>query len=188
MTDITERLRSGASGTIEWRVQNPETRAYCISFTEWNGGERSARQWLDEEILARPESIFAKYEVARVVALNHRDRLVLEAADEIDRLRARLEWDARHPDIDGISCRDETIKLLDERVAELRARVDELEAARQKAAAIDKLARSMTRDWGRRDEAGYRFPDTVPLIISTRDACVPDDLVRQILGWADEEA
>lgn len=152
MNDITERLRSSASGTIEWRVQNPETRAYCISFTEWNGGERSARQWLDEEIRARPESIFAKHEVARVAALDHRDRLMLEAADEIDRLRAR---------------------------------VAELEVLRQKSAAIDKLARSMTRDWGRRDEAGYRFPDTVPLIISTRDACAPDDLVRQILGWAD---
>ncbi len=75
-----------------------------------------------------------------------------------------------------------------ETVDRLRARVAELEAARQKSAAIDKLARSMIRDWGRRDEAGYRFPDTVPLIISTRDACVPDDLVRQILGWADEEA
>ncbi len=90
MNDITERLRSSASGTIEWRVQNPETRAYCISFTEWNGGERSARQWLDEEIRARPETIFAKHEVARVAALDHRDRLMLEAADEIDRLRARV--------------------------------------------------------------------------------------------------
>ena len=90
MNDITERLRSSASGTIEWRVQNPETRAYCISFTEWNGGERSARQWLDEEIRARPESIFAKHEVARVAALDHRDRLMLEAADELDRLRARV--------------------------------------------------------------------------------------------------
>ena len=53
-------------------------------------------------------------------------------------------------------------------IEHLRARVAELEAAHQKSAAIDKLARSMIRDWGRRDEAGYRFPDTVPLIISTR--------------------
>ena len=67
----------------------------------------------------------------------------------------------------------------------LRARVAEFDALRQKAAAIDKLARSMVRDWGRREEAGYRFPYTVPLVISTRDACAPDDLVRQILGWAD---
>lgn len=84
MNTISQRLRDAASGTIEWRVQDPETRAYCISFTEWNGGERSARQWLDEEIRACPESIFAKYEVARVVALDRRDRLLLEAADRLD--------------------------------------------------------------------------------------------------------
>ena len=101
----------------------------------------------------------------------------------------RLRDAARiHVELAGQSALATTINAGADEIDRLRARVAELEAARQKSAAIDKLARSMTRDWGRRDEAGYRFPDTVPLIISTRDACVPDDLVRQILGWADEEA
>lgn len=76
-------------------------------------------------------------------------------------------------------------EAMEAEIDRLRARVAEFDALRQKAAAIDKLARSMVRDWGRREEAGYRFPDTVPLVISARDACAPDDLVRQILGWAD---
>ena len=52
--------------------------------------------------------------------------LVTEAANEIEQLRAKLEWMPDGPD--GIDCRDETIKLQDENVARLRARVDELQS------------------------------------------------------------
>lgn len=56
-----------------------------------------------------------------------------KAADEIERLRAKLEWMPDGPD--GIDCRNETIKLQDENVSRLRARVAELE--RQIDAATD---------------------------------------------------
>lgn len=49
--------------------------------------------------------------------------------EEIDRLRAKLEWMPDGPD--GIDCRNETIKLQDENVARLRARVAELERVRE---------------------------------------------------------
>lgn len=50
-----------------------------------------------------------------------------EAADEIERLRARLE--VHESGYDGISCRDETIRNQDAIIDRLRARVAELEAA-----------------------------------------------------------
>ncbi|OVZ15318.1 hypothetical protein CDO38_31240 [Pseudomonas aeruginosa] len=46
--------------------------------------------------------------------------LILDLLDEIDRLRSRLEIDERTPH-DGIACRDETIKVLDEKCDRLKA-------------------------------------------------------------------
>ena len=53
--------------------------------------------------------------------------------EEIERLRAKLEWMPGGPD--GIDCRNETIKLQDENAERLRARVADLE--RQIDAATD---------------------------------------------------
>ncbi|WP_057387910.1 hypothetical protein [Pseudomonas aeruginosa] len=51
--------------------------------------------------------------------------LILELLDEIDGLRSRLEIDERTPH-DGIACRDETIKVLDEKCDRLKAESDRL--------------------------------------------------------------
>lgn len=56
--------------------------------------------------------------------------LILALLDEIDGLRSRLEIDERTPH-DGIACRDETIKVLDEKCDRLKA---ENEALRRFAA------------------------------------------------------
>lgn len=47
---------------------------------------------------------------------------------EVERLRSRLEIDERIPH-DGISCRDETIKALDEKCDKLKAENDALRGA-----------------------------------------------------------
>ncbi len=56
---------------------------------------------------------------------------ILAMLDEIDRLRSRLEIDERTPH-DGIACRDETIKVLDEKCDRLKVEnerlLDELSA------------------------------------------------------------
>ncbi len=52
-------------------------------------------------------------------------KTVLALLDEIDRLRSRLEIDERIPH-DGIACRDETIKVLDEKCDKLKAENDAL--------------------------------------------------------------
>ncbi|WP_426780255.1 ead/Ea22-like family protein [Pseudomonas aeruginosa] len=57
-------------------------------------------------------------------------KTVLALLDEIDRLRSRLEIDERTPH-DGIACRDETIKVLDEKCDRLKAENEVLRGALQ---------------------------------------------------------
>lgn len=52
-------------------------------------------------------------------------KTVLALLDEIDGLRSRLEIDERTPH-DGIACRDETIKVLDEKCDRLKAESEAL--------------------------------------------------------------
>ncbi|MBV6212105.1 hypothetical protein KUU31_11405 [Pseudomonas aeruginosa] len=52
-------------------------------------------------------------------------KAILALLDEIDGLRSRLEIDERTPH-DGIACRDETIKVLDEKCDKLKAENDAL--------------------------------------------------------------
>ncbi|HFQ7426251.1 TPA: hypothetical protein ACHSVW_003872 [Pseudomonas aeruginosa] len=55
---------------------------------------------------------------------------ILGLIAEVERLRSRLEIDERIPH-DGISCRDETIKALDEKCDKLKAENDALRGALQ---------------------------------------------------------
>ncbi len=57
-------------------------------------------------------------------------KTVLALLDEIDGLRSRLEIDERTPH-DGIACRDETIKVLDEKCDRLKAENEVLRGALQ---------------------------------------------------------
>lgn len=53
--------------------------------------------------------------------------LLIGCRDEIMRLRTRLEVDPEFPDIDGIFCRDQTIKLQDAEIERLRETVKNLD-------------------------------------------------------------
>ncbi|HHX0886497.1 TPA: ead/Ea22-like family protein [Pseudomonas aeruginosa] len=55
-------------------------------------------------------------------------KTILALLDEIDGLRSRLEIDERTP-YDGIACRDETIKVLDEKCDRLKAENEVLRGA-----------------------------------------------------------
>lgn len=81
--DLVEAMRGAASGEVEWRVQQPLDRSYCIAFRRkaWLDPERAAREWLAEHAKRYPSSPYASYEVAEVVVLDWRDKLMLEAAD-----------------------------------------------------------------------------------------------------------
>lgn len=72
--------------------------------------------------------------------------LILALLDEIDRLRSRLEIDERTPH-DGIACRDETIKVLDEKCDRLKAENEVLRGALQAVQAeVDGNLRPLTLD------------------------------------------
>lgn len=71
---------------------------------------------------------------------------ILALLDEIDGLRSRLEIDERTPH-DGIACRDETIKVLDEKCDRLKAENEVLRGALQAVQAeVDGNLRPLTRD------------------------------------------
>ncbi|HFI2220128.1 TPA: ead/Ea22-like family protein [Pseudomonas aeruginosa] len=71
---------------------------------------------------------------------------ILAMLDEIDRLRSRLEIDERTPH-DGIACRDETIKVLDEKCDRLKAENEALRGALHAVQAeVDGNLRPLTRD------------------------------------------
>lgn len=84
--DLAARLRSLATGRVEWRVQDPVSRCYCISFdrsdTIWP--ERAAREWLENCQRRWPDHDHAKYEVAEVRVFTELERVAVEAADALD--------------------------------------------------------------------------------------------------------
>lgn len=90
---LVEKLRSVASaGYDEWRVQNPDGGSFCIAYS-WPDShypEREAVAWLADHKRRFPDSQFAGYVVACVRVVPTKDRLLKEAADELEKLHAAL--------------------------------------------------------------------------------------------------
>ena len=90
---LVEKLRGAASaGFDEWRVQDPKDGSYCIAYSwpETMNPEREARAWLADHKARFPNSQHAHFVVACVRVVPHKDRLLAEAADEIQRLTEEL--------------------------------------------------------------------------------------------------
>ena len=90
--DIVERLRNAGSGNQVWRVADPKTGAYCMEFDYINFGnpDHAAREWLSDHISKFPNSPHANKVVSKALFQTPNDRLMREAADEIERLRDAL--------------------------------------------------------------------------------------------------
>lgn len=90
---LVEKLRGAASaGFDEWRVQDPADGSYCIAYS-WPDSmspERDARAWLADQKQRFPKGRYADYVVACVRVVPQKDRLLAEAADEIQRLTDEL--------------------------------------------------------------------------------------------------
>ncbi|WP_213159111.1 hypothetical protein [Pseudomonas aeruginosa] len=69
-------------------------------------------------------------------------KTILALLDEIDWLRSRLEIDERTPH-DGIACRDETIKVLDEKCDRLKAENEALRGALKPFAEFERVRSAM---------------------------------------------
>ncbi|HCE5819522.1 ead/Ea22-like family protein [Pseudomonas aeruginosa] len=104
---VVDAQQSGAIFNIE-----SESGDLCIAMSQENPA--STRLEMNEQRRVNAEFIAAANPQA-----------ILALLDEIDRLRSRLEIDERIPH-DGISCRDETIKALDEKCDKLKAENDAL--------------------------------------------------------------
>ena len=90
--DLIEQLRAAGKGTEEWRVADPTDGSYCIAFSRADSinPEREAREWLANHRKRFPDSQKANYEARRAMAQTNADLMMLQAADEIERLRAAL--------------------------------------------------------------------------------------------------
>lgn len=90
---LVEKLRSAASaGFDEWRVQDPADGSYCLAYSwpESRYPEREARAWLADQQKRFRGGRYAGYVVACVRVVPQKDRLLAEAADEIQRLTDEL--------------------------------------------------------------------------------------------------
>jgi len=104
---LAGELHSHVHGRTEWRVQDPVSKAYCISFDRASSlnPERDAREWLSSHVSNHPNSPKAKYEVAQVHCFTELEESALKAIvilstqaasiasleSERDQLRAELE-------------------------------------------------------------------------------------------------
>jgi hypothetical protein len=91
--ELAARLRKLATGTVEWRVQHPVERCYCISFDRSDSinPERAAREWLADFQRRWPDHEHAKYEAAEVRWFSELERAALEAADVLDAAGVALD-------------------------------------------------------------------------------------------------
>ncbi len=90
---LVEKLRGAAgAGFDEWRVQDPADGSYCIAYSwpDTMSPEREARAWLADQKQRFPNGRYADYVVACVRVVPQKDRLLAEAADEIQRLTDEL--------------------------------------------------------------------------------------------------
>ncbi|TPG26531.1 hypothetical protein [Variovorax guangxiensis] len=84
--DIAAHLRLLATGCVEWRVQHPVEKSYCMTFSrsDCSNPEREAREWLVDHKRRFPNSRHAGFEVAEVLVYNELERAALNAADVLD--------------------------------------------------------------------------------------------------------
>jgi hypothetical protein len=79
---LAARLRDAACGRYVWRVQDKITHAYCIEFTDWEKPEAEA--WWEKEVRSHPDYHYNN-ELARVFILTPAERLMIEAAEILER-------------------------------------------------------------------------------------------------------
>lgn len=91
--ELVTKMRALAVGRVEWRVQCPVDRCYCMTFSRSDSSnpEREAREWLATHQQRFPASRHAKYEVAEVRVFDELEELALKAADAIRSLEGNAK-------------------------------------------------------------------------------------------------
>ena len=83
---ITKKLRALGSGKDVWRVQNVADKSYGIQFEAWE--QREADEWWAAH---KDREYYKNHELAKVRIHSQKDLLMIEAAEEIERLRGLIE-------------------------------------------------------------------------------------------------
>lgn len=85
---LVEKIKTCCTGQTEWRVQDPGSKAYCMSMCDAGhiNPKREIQEWFYDHKLRHPNSMFAKYEIAQTTVFSRAEELALTAASEIERL------------------------------------------------------------------------------------------------------
>ena len=88
--NLIQRLRAASQGETVWRIMDADKKAYFLEFSHHDYADPAAhcRCWLDEQ--NRRGNLIGAVAV-EVRVFSAQDRLLQEAADEIDRL-LKCEW------------------------------------------------------------------------------------------------
>lgn len=97
MSELIKQLREASKGREEWRVADPATGSYCISFSRDDScnPERAAQEWLADHRRRFPMGAHSGKEVQRTVVQDSADLLMNEAADTIEQQAPSIPADAR---------------------------------------------------------------------------------------------
>jgi len=89
---LADELEYLAHGRTEWRVQDPISKAYCISFDRASSlnPERDAREWLSSHVSNHPNSPKARYEVAQSLCFTYLEESARQAASLLRTQAARI--------------------------------------------------------------------------------------------------
>ena len=82
--DMVKRLRELVTGRVEWRVQHPVEKSFCVVFTrdDSTNPRMDATEWLADFAAKFPDHPHAKYEVAEVRVYSELEQAVLDALGE----------------------------------------------------------------------------------------------------------
>ena len=78
---IVKQARERSTGEVVWRVQDRDTKAYCIEFKEWE--QQEAQKWFKDHM---ETGRYTNFELASVRVFSQQERLMIAAADMLDAL------------------------------------------------------------------------------------------------------
>ena len=83
MIDLVERLKAASAGVAVWRIMSPDGKLYIDEM----GDERVMWDWLRYQ---QRKGNYEGFYVDKTTRYDSKDRLMQEAAAEIERLRQRI--------------------------------------------------------------------------------------------------
>lgn len=107
-SDLIQRLRDSANGRYFWRCLHKIDKSMRIQFEDWEGQE--AKEWFKEQLSRFPDS-YRDYEMVRVHVLDQSDKLMIEAAEALEKMRPKLAVLSKSIDI---------VELMEDRLRELQ--------------------------------------------------------------------